>query len=657
METKTIVLAGQPGSGKSTLFDIMSDINTPSSGATFDYRTTEIDLLGETVRIVDLPGIYSLNPNDPAEKLAVEYLLNNKIDLIINVVNTTMLSRSLELSVELLEFGIPMVIAMNMKDEAEQHGLKINTDELNKQLNIPVQFTSARYGKGVKKLADKCYMMLMSTGYQPKILNYTHHLEVHISEIQDIILRQAQYDSRQQTADGRQEIISYDKKFINGSNRFLAIKSIENPEILNENLRNITKELSDKIEQDLHNHHKMDSYETVSYERHHLAMKISESITKIVKRTEMPLSEKFDSLLLHPIWGHLALLLFFGSYFFSIFLVGNFLSALVDAPIVQLAETFAPLSTIHPFLWYTINGAYMGLAGVVGIVLPYFLPLVFLTSLFEDTGYITRIAFLLDGLMHKIGLHGKSVAPFILGFGCSVPALYATRMIENKRDRMITGVLIPFVPCTARIAVIFALTAAFAGPVWAIVVFFFVLIVISISSKIMSKLLTKPTGLIMDIPNLKLPSISISLKRTWYKIKDFIKDAILFLIGGSIVLGWIEYFHVGHYINKIFAPILTYVLGLPEQLGSTLVFGFLRKELIIVMANQAMGVPSLTQLPMSLDQIMIFIIFVTLYFPCLATLVVLWKEFGRKTAIAAAVFSVIVATVSAFLFKIGFMLF
>jgi ferrous iron transport protein B len=299
----------------------------------------------------------------------------------------------------------------------------------------------------------------------------------------------------------------------------------------------------------------------------------------------------------------------------------------------------------------------MGLAGVLGIVFPYFLPLVFLTSLFEDTGYITRIAFLLDGIMHKIGLHGKSVAPFILGFGCSVPALYSTRMIENKRDRMITGVLVPFVPCTARIAVIFALTAAFAGPVWAIVVFFFVLLVISISSKLMSKLLSKPTGLIMDIPNLKLPSAKISLKRTWYKIKDFTREAFLFLIGGSIVLGWIEYFQVEKYINTLFAPVLTYILGLPEQLGSTLVFGFLRKELIIVMANQAMGVPTLSELPMTLAQIMIFIIFVTLYFPCLATLVVLWKEFGKKTALAASIFSVIVATFSAFLFRIGFMIF
>jgi ferrous iron transport protein B len=647
MKTKTVVFVGQHGSGKSSLFDIMSDINTPSSGTTFEYRTSEIDLNGEIVHIVDLPGIYSLNPNDPAEKLTVDFLLNNKIDLIINVVNSTMLARSLELTVELIELGVPMVIAMNMQDEAEQLGLKINVDELKRQLNIPVQFTSARYGKGIRKLADKCYFSLTNIEYRPVILPYTHHLEVQILDIQNEI------DNYLQERDSN----TTNSKAITGSSRFFAIKSIENPEILNDDLIKVTNKISKIIAEDLHTHHRMDAFETISYERHHLAMKIAEDISQVVKRRERPISEKLDSFLLHPVGGYFFLLLFFGSYFFTIFLVGNFLTSLVDAPINHLSELFAPLSRTHPFWWHTINGAYMGFAGVMGIVLPYFLPLVFLTSLFEDTGYITRIAFLLDAIMHKIGLHGKSVAPFVLGFGCSVPALYATRMIENKRDRMITAVLLPFIPCTARIAVIFALTAAFAGPIWAIIVFIFVLIVISISSKILSKILTKPTGLIMDIPTLKLPSISISLKRTWYKIKDFIREAIIFLIGGSIVLGWIEYFNVGHYINKIFAPILTYILGLPEQLGSTLVFGFLRKELIIVMANQAMGVKSLSQLPMSLEQIMIFIIFVTLYFPCLATLVVLWKEFGRKTAITASIFSIIVATFSAFLFKVGFMLF
>lgn len=646
MQTKTIVFVGQHGSGKSTLFDLMSDINTPSSGATFDYRTSEIDLNGITVRIIDLPGIYSLNPIDPAEKLTVEYLLNNKIDLIVNVINTTMLARNLELTVELLEFGFPMVVAMNMQDEAEQHGLKIDIEKLSNRLNLPVQFTSARYGKGIRKLADKCYMMLMSAEYKSTVLNYTHHLEILITNIEEKIKKHFQANLSYQTTN----------RIINGSSRFLAIKAIENPEILTSDLRQITKEKAKSVEEELFLHHKMDAFETISYERHHLSMKIAEDITRVVKRRERALSDKLDTLVLHPIGGYFFLLLFFATYFLTIFLVGNFLSSLVDTPIQHLAGTFEPLAQSNPFLWFTINGAYMGLAGVLGIVLPYFLPLVFLTSLFEDTGYITRIAFLLDSIMHKIGLHGKSVAPFILGFGCSVPALYATRMIENKRDRIITGVLLPFVPCTARIAVIFALTAAFAGPLWAVVVFMFVLLVISISSKLLSKILTKPTGLIMDIPTLKLPSVTISLKRTWYKIKDFIRDAIIFLIGGSMVLGWIEYFNIGHYINKVFAPILTYILGLPEQLGSTLVFGFLRKELIIVMANQAMGVTSLSQLPMSQEQIMIFIIFVTLYFPCLATLVVLWKEFDKKTAIAASVFSILVATFSAFLFKMAFLL-
>ena len=143
-----------------------------------------------------------------------------------------------------------------------------------------------------------------------------------------------------------------------------------------------------------------------------------------------------------------------------------------------------------------MHGAVQGFIGIVGIVLPYFIPLVLLTAIFEETGYLSRVAFLIDGLMHKIGLHGKSVVPIILGFGCSVPAIYATRMIENPRDRMITAVLIPFVPCSARIAVIFALSAAFTGPFWAVVVFAYVIFILALHGKVMSKFLSKPTGLI-----------------------------------------------------------------------------------------------------------------------------------------------------------------
>ena len=317
-----------------------------------------------------------------------------------------------------------------------------------------------------------------------------------------------------------------------------------------------------------------------------------------------------------------------------------------------LTHYYEPLKLISPFLWYTLDGLFQGIAGSIGIVLPYFLPLLILTSLFEDTGYMSRIAFLLDGLFHRIGLHGKSVAPFIMGFGCTVPALYATRIIENERDRLITGVLINFIPCSARLTVIFAISSAFTGPIWTAFIFFFVLLIIAINGKILSYFFTKPTGLILEIPNLKLPSLRTTFKKTQFKVKEFLKVAVPYLILGSIVLGWFEYFGASKILNSFFSPLVTNVLGLPEQLGSTLIFGFLRKELIIVMASQAMGVKSFSQLGLTTAQALVFTIFVILYIPCISTFAVFWKEFGAKTVVLTTIFSITMATLCGLFFKI-----
>ncbi len=631
MKIKKIALVGQHGCGKSALFDVLADLKTPSTGATIEIRQTDIDIFGETVRVLDLPGIYSLNPYDPAEKIAIDYLLNEDIDLIINVVNSAFLPRSLELTIELLELGLPVVTALNMLDEAEKRGLKIDVEKLSKELDIDVVPTIARQGKGARKLIEACRKNFSDTKSERKIPEFTYHIENKINELSEVIDK----------ADSDKNL----------SSRFWAIKAIENPEIVPNRFFSKIESTAKQFEQEIEKQHKTDAYESISYERHHIAMKIAESTSKIESNSFRSVGKKLDDILLHPLFGRASLLLFFALYFFAIFVVGDFLSSLVDAPISKFSEVFAPIKDSSPFWWHTINGAYMGAAGVLGIVLPYFLPLVFITAYFEETGYLTRIAFLIDGLLHKIGLHGKSVAPFILGFGCTVPALYATRMIENKRDRIITGILTPFVPCSARIAVIFALTAAFAGPLEAMLIFIIVGVIIALSGKVLSKIWSKPIGLILEIPDLKIPSITNTLKTTWYKINDFIRDAIIFLIGGSVVLGWIEYFDLAKYVNSIFAPIVDGILGLPEALGSTLVFGFFRKELIIVMANQALSVPTLAQLPMTTNQVLTFVLFVTLYFPCFTTLVVLWKEFGAKIAAATSVFSVLVATVASYILK------
>ena len=635
MNYKNIILIGQPNSGKSTIFNVLSDIKTSTSnfaGSSGEIGETIISFAGEGWRLYDLPGVYSLNPTQESERITLEFLTHTKIDLIINVVDSTSVTRSLELTCELLELGLPMIIALNMIDEASAHGVEIDTNMLSLEIGKPVVPTSALKGKGIKQLLEAGENYIRKVPSYSFCPGFTRHIEGRIAEIEKAMVT---------------------NPFPNISRRFLAVKAIEYPAIIPPADFAYVKDLVLAFEKESRLMHNMDGFESISYERHHLAMKVSEKVSKFVARHSRSRSDKLDDALLHPLWGQLIMILFFFVYFFAIFFVGSTLSSLVEPLIASIGESFAPLKESHEFLWFSINGAYMGFAGVVGIVLPYFLPLVLITSLFEESGYLSRVAFLSDGLFHRIGLHGKSAIPLILGFGCAIPAIYATRILENRRDRQITSVLLQFIPCSARIAVIFALAAAFTGPVWAVIIFAYVLFVIALSGKIMSKLLTMPIGLVLEIPRLKVPSVGLSLSKTWMKLKDFSKEALVFLVLGSIVLGWIEYFKVAYYIDIALSPLTGFILGLPEQIGSTLIFGFLRKELIIVMATQALQVQSIAELPLTTNQIITFIVFVTFYLPCLTTFVVLTKEFGKKFSLAAAGFSVLVATVSALLFRIA----
>lgn len=629
----TAVLIGQPNSGKSSIFRVLSDIKKSDSGPTVDINSTEINLYGDVMRLIDLPGVYSLNPMLPSEDITFNFLLHQKIDLIINVVDASLLTRSLELTVELMELGIPMIVALNLEDVAEKQGISIDVEKLRNILKIPIVPTQAIYGKGAKMLVDEATTLLrMKTPKPPEPIKYTHHLEVLIDSLREQI-----------------------EPHINGHEvapRFYAIKAIENPSVLSKNILEHIESEQKRILDEIYKDHQRDGYESVSYERHHISMSLAEKICKVKHSRKVPFMDKFDNLLLHPISGYFFLLVFFSLYFFTIFTVGSFLSSLSEGPLEFLANEILKLKSSNEFLYHTANGAFQGFAGIIGIVLPYFLPLVFLTSLYEESGYLSRVAFLVDGLMHRIGLHGKSVAPFILGFGCSIPAIYATRMIENKRDRIVTSILIPFVPCSARIAVIFALSAAFVGPLWAIAIFALVLVVLAAHGKVLSKFLSKPTGLILDIPLLRAPSLKMSFVKTWAKIKDFVKEAFIFLLLGSILLGWIEYFDLARYLNMLLEPLLTHLLGLPEELGSTLLFGFFRKELILVMSSQALGVTFVDQLPLTVNQVVVFIVFVTFYFPCFTTFIVLWKEFGWKVILLSAVLSMVIAIVLSYIFKI-----
>jgi ferrous iron transport protein B len=294
------------------------------------------------------------------------------------------------------------------------------------------------------------------------------------------------------------------------------------------------------------------------------------------------------------------------------------------------------------------KGILQGIAGGIAIVLPYLVPFLIGLSILEDIGYLPRVAFLMDVFMHRIGLHGKSIIPFILGYGCSVPAVMATRILEFPQHRFIVSILATMIPCAARITIIFGLVAFFISPNAALAIFALNILVVAISGKILSTLYPEPgsLGLILEIPAYQLPPLQNTLKKSWYRMKEFIVIAWPLLIIGSALLALMEYGKVDLYFNRFLSPLI-HLLGLPVSVGTTLIFGLLRKELSLIMLTQALGTTQVLTV-MTKTQIIVFTVFVAFYIPCLATIAALWKEIGKKGALLAILFTLSVAILLGF---------
>jgi len=272
----------------------------------------------------------------------------------------------------------------------------------------------------------------------------------------------------------------------------------------------------------------------------------------------------------------------------------------------------------------------------------------------EDVRYLARAGFLMDTFMHKIGLHGKSVSAFILGFGCNVPAVVSTRILESRRDRVITSLLIPFIPCSARTMIILALVGFYLGPLWALGFYVFNMFVVAFLGRIMSWIYKFPSpGLILEIPALKAPSFPNILRRTFFQFRSFVQFAWPILIIGSMVLAVLQFLKFDSVVNLVLSPIVQGVLGLPKDLGVTLVFGFLRKELSLIMMLQALGVSYQDLMTIiSREQLMVFVVFMNFFVPCLSTVAILWKELGRKEALISVALNTSVALVISFLVRL-----
>jgi ferrous iron transport protein B len=639
-EVPTVIFIGQPNSGKSTLFNSIAGPKAETSnfpGTSIKHTHSRVNIDGRLLDVVDLPGTYSLCTSDPAEQIVLTHLFSEKPDLIVNVVDASTLSRGLELTLELIELGYPMVVALNMVDVAERKGIELDAAKAERFLGVPVVPTIAAHGRGVRELLDRAFEVL-DKGQSLKPIRFSDDVEAEVAGVERLLPPGF-------------PVIS--------NTRFTAVKLIETAghacgDFLGEvepGLRATVDRAKKAIEKD----RGAPAYEVISAERHHQAMKLAEGASRVLHGRRMTWDKRVDAVLMHPFFGYVILAAVFLAFFVIIFKVGSPLESLLLGPFNQL-KSFLAARLGSGLVFYLAEGLIQGIGGGVAIVLPYFLPLLFLMSALEDLGYLARAGFLLDAFMHRIGLHGKSVSPFILGFGCNVPAIVSTRILESHRDRVLTSLLIPFIPCSARTTIVLALVAFYLGPFWAMGFYAANILVVALIGWVISRFMKEPSpGLILEIPSLKAPRLSSILRKTWMQVYAFVKFAWPLLIGGSLVLSLLSYFRADRWINDVLAPLVVKGLGLPHELGVTLVFGFLRKELSLIMMLQALGVDYHNLMTViSREQIIVFTVFISFFIPCLSTFVILWKEIGRKWAFVSAGLSIGVALALSWLVRLVF---
>ncbi len=626
-----IALIGQPNCGKSTLFNQVAGYKAETgnfSGTTVTYTESKVRVMGDVVDVVDLPGTYSLAGTNPAEREVIKYMTSNDVDVVVNVLDASHLSYGLAMTVELLELEVPMVIALNMMDEADRIGIRINVDRLEEMLGATVIPLIASKGRGIQPLFVKAYQIgrQKKLPIQPKYSNdLERYLEILIHDVKDV--------------DSHLEPRALSIKLLEGDQKILQGVLTQSPKI-----QSTLESIQNSI-----NHERGQTLEwVINGERSGLADNLAKAVIQQGKR-QTTFRDKLDDILLHPFFGYIFLVLILYIFFQLVYSFGG----LLETPLMDIftqienwllsffdnATGFFPQVTI---------ALIQGVSGGVAIVLPYLVPFLIGLGILEDVGYLPRVAFLMDALMHKIGLHGKSIVPFILGFGCNVPAIMSTRILEDKRERFISAALSTMVPCAARLSVVFGLVAFYLGPVVALSIYLFNLFVIALTARILSKLVPDESpGLILEMPVYRIPTARTVFNKAWWRIREFIVEAWPLLIVGSVLLAILNYLNVARYMNALVAP-LSWILGLPNEVGVPLIFGILRKELSLVMLGQALGSMEFGDV-LTPVQMITYAVFVVFYIPCLATMMVIRKELGGKMMWQIVGMTTLIATLAGLL--------
>jgi ferrous iron transport protein B len=617
-----IALVGLPAAGKRAIFRaVEATCVRPGRAAGGAYEECDVDIGFDEARVVRLPSLRSLHDPDQASRAALQYLLSDaeRPDVIVQVLDATALERHLELTLELLQLGRPLVLAMNRMDEARNKGLHIGTKVLARRLGVPVVPTVGTMGYGIRELfaavADAARRSV-----SPLPLAPSSRLRERLAPL--VALLSDGVGASALTPGLELPRLLLATRIAEGDRAFLGL-----PEIAP--LRAELKQMPGlPLPDELH------------ADRHHLAAILAETATRPAGvRERRDWRYWLDELFLSPRLGLVGSFAVFAAVLYIVFDVSVQLDALTSARLVQWVSAWQPV-TVTEIVGRAVAD---GLVGLVGIVVPYMVPLVLLLIVLEQTGIMARIAFAVDRVFHRLGLHGGVALPLLLGLGCNVPALSAVGATTKGAERTTASLLITFVPCSARSAIILALAGKYLG-VWGVMgVFAVAAAVIALTGQLLRRRYAAATvGQIQEIPPYALPRLRPLLLETWMRTKEMLTIVMPLLVGGSVVLALLTYWGADRIINTALLPVTSWWLGLPMVLGVPLLFGVLRKELSLVMIYQALGGFDVDAY-LNSTQIFTFLVFLTLYVPCVATFAVMMKTVGRTQALGLVSISVGVA--------------
>ena len=628
----TIALAGNPNIGKTTLFNVLTGSRYTVgnwAGVTVEKKEAHFVHRGTTINLVDLPGTYSLSALSLDESIARDFIIKDNPDVILNLVDASNLERNLYLTLQLLELGKPVIMALNMMDMAAQKGLIINTVKLSSLLGVPVVPIVASKKTGINILLDTLVNPSLSLHKPFYPLVYHYKVEQQITHISELISDLS----------------------LNVPPRWLALKILEGDQAA---LALLSEDLGNKINKVTTDNHFEEIRLAVTDKKYEYVSRIASETTTLSSPSAASMTQKIDRLVTNKWLGiPIFAAVMFAIFYFTFNLVGNPLAGILESFFAYVTNSAANLlETLGVASWLkalVIDGILSGVFGVLTF-LPNIACLFIGLTILEDTGYMARVAFIMDELMKKIGLNGKSIIPMLLGFGCNVPAIMGTRTIENEKDRFTSILINPFFSCSARLPIFTLFASAFFPNKEALVIFSLYLLGILVAvlvAFIFKKTLFKSDGIpfIMELPSYHMPSFNHIASQVWEKVQGFLVKAGTIIFTASVVL-WIVLNYnlsgpaemsqsfgagLGQMIAPFFAP-----LGFGNwQAALSLIAGVVGKE--IVVSNMAIvyglsdGVSALNFGKALSDSFTpltayTFLVFTLLYVPCIGTLGAIKRE-------------------------------